>query len=155
MGIISKLKNYLPEHALFELFHTLVHCHLIYGLIVWGNTYPTYLSKLIALQNKALRIVTGSGWYQNALPLSQKFNLLSLVNLHKFETANSYIIKSISIYLQILIIISHWPNSSTVGFFHVSYACFSTSQVSRTKIGSVCLEHSLSKRWQKVFSPTI
>ena len=84
MGIISKLKNYVPTHALFKL---LVYSHLLYGLIVWGNTYPTYLSKLIALQNKALYIVTKSGWYQNVLPLYQKFNLLNLQNLLKFETA--------------------------------------------------------------------
>ena len=70
MGIIIKLKNYLPEHAFFKLHYTLVHSHLIYEPIVWGNTYPTYLSKLITLQNKALRIVTGSGWYENAWPLS-------------------------------------------------------------------------------------
>ena len=87
VGILSKLKNYLPTHALFKLYHTLVHSHLLYGLVVWGNTYPTYLSKLITLQNKALRIVTKSGWYQNVLPLYQKFNLLNLQNLHKFETA--------------------------------------------------------------------
>ena len=60
---------------------------MLYELILWGNTYPTYLSKLITLQNKALRIVTKSGWYQKVLPLYQKFNLLNLQNLHKFETA--------------------------------------------------------------------
>ena len=87
VGIISKLKNYLPTQALFKLYYTLVHSHLLYGLIVWGNTYPTYLSKLIALQKKALRTVAKSGWYQNVLPLYQKFNLLNLQNLHKFETA--------------------------------------------------------------------
>ena len=87
MGILSKLKNYLPKHTLFQLYYTLVHSHLLYGLIVWGNTYTIYLSKLITLQNKALRIVTGSRWYQNVLPLYQKFNLLNLLNLHKFETA--------------------------------------------------------------------
>ena len=64
-----------------------MHSHLLYGLIVWRNTYSTYLSKLISLQNKALRIVTKSGWYQNVLPLYQKFNLLNLQNLHKIETA--------------------------------------------------------------------
>ena len=32
-------------------------------------------------------MVTGSGWYQNVLPLYQKFNLLNLLNLHKFEIA--------------------------------------------------------------------
>ena len=87
MGILSELKNYLTTHALFKLYYTLVHSHLLYGLLVWGNTYPTYLSKLITLQNKALRIVTKSGWYQNVLPLYQKFNLWNLQNLHKFETA--------------------------------------------------------------------
>ena len=85
VGILSKLKNYLP--TLFKLYYTVVHSHLLNGLIVWGNTYPTYLSKLITLQNKALHIVTKSGWYQNVLPLYQKFNLLNLQNLHKFETA--------------------------------------------------------------------
>ena len=72
---------------MFKLYYTSEHSHLLYGLIVWGNTYPIYLSKLIALQNKALRIVTKSGWYQNVLPLYQKFNLLNLQNLRKFETA--------------------------------------------------------------------
>ena len=49
VGILSKLKNYLPTHALFKLYYPLVHSHLPYGLIVWGNTYPTYFSKLITL----------------------------------------------------------------------------------------------------------
>ena len=115
VGIMSKLKNYVPTHALFKLYYTLVHSHLLYGLIVWGNIYPTYISKLIALQNKALRIVTKSGWYQNLLPLYQKFNLLNLQNLHTLRLPNSYIIKSISVYLQILIIISLWQNSRTIG----------------------------------------
>ena len=55
------------EYALFKLDYALVHSHFIPGHIVWGNVY---LSKLITLQNKTLRIVTGSRWYQ-------KFNLLN------------------------------------------------------------------------------
>ena len=113
VGILRKLKNYLPTHALFKLYYTLMHSHLLYGLIVWGNTYPTFLSKLNTLQNKTLLIVTKSEWYQNVLPLYQKFNFYKIyINL---RLPNSYIIKSISVYLQILIIISLWPNSCTVG----------------------------------------
>ena len=43
--------------------------------------------QIITLQNKALRTVTESGFYQNVLRLSLKFNLLNLLNLHTFETA--------------------------------------------------------------------
>ena len=32
VGILSKLKNYLPKHALFKPYYTLVH--LLYGLII-------------------------------------------------------------------------------------------------------------------------
>ena len=85
--IPTKLRNYLPEHALFKLYYMLIHSHLSYGLIVSGNTYPTYLSKLITLQSKALHSVIRNGWYENALSLYQKFNLLNLLNLHYFETA--------------------------------------------------------------------
>ena len=55
--ILSKLKYYLSEHASFNFIIRLVHFCLIYGLIVLGNTYPTYLSKVITLQNKDLRVV--------------------------------------------------------------------------------------------------
>ena len=84
---VSRSVRILTTHALFKLYYTLVHSHLLHGLIVWGNTYPTYLFKLITLQNKALRIVAKSGWYQNILLLHQKFNLLNPQNLHKFGTA--------------------------------------------------------------------
>ena len=89
VGILSKLKNYLPNHASFKLYYRLVDSHLLYGLKVWVDTYSTYLSKSITIQNKALRIVTGSGWYQNVLLLYQKFNMMSLLNLHKFDSSKS------------------------------------------------------------------
>ena len=44
VGILSKLKNYLPKHALFKLYYMIVHSNLLHGLIVWGNTHPIYLS---------------------------------------------------------------------------------------------------------------
>ena len=45
MEIFSKLKYYLPEHALFKLRHTLVHSHLIYELIVWEKLIQSIFSK--------------------------------------------------------------------------------------------------------------
>jgi len=35
----------LPKEILLNLYYALVHPHLLYGLLVWGSTYPSYLKK--------------------------------------------------------------------------------------------------------------
>ena len=57
VGILNKLKHYLNKPSLKKLYHSLISSHINYGLLVWGTTYPSYLTKLIKLQNKAIRIV--------------------------------------------------------------------------------------------------
>ena len=85
VGILYKLKYLLPENAMLNLYYALVHSNHIYGILVWGNTFPSYLSKLSKLQNKAIRIVTGKNWNDSANPLYQKLNILPLVSLLNFE----------------------------------------------------------------------
>ena len=43
VGILSKLKYYLPESAMLQLYYPLVHSQLMYGVAVWGNTFPSIL----------------------------------------------------------------------------------------------------------------
>ena len=52
-----------------------------------GNTFPTYISKLHRLQNKAIRIVTGNNWNENATTLYQVLKVLPLPLLFQFSTA--------------------------------------------------------------------
>jgi len=83
----------------------MVHSHLNYGLAIWGNTYPAYLSKLAKIQNKDMRIITGSDWQENVKPLYQKCEILNLEKLIKFETAKSFIMIYKNDYLLILMVI--------------------------------------------------
>ena len=85
VGILFKLKYLLPESAMLNLYYDLVHSNLIYGILVWGNTFLSYLTKLSKLQNKAIRIVTGKNWNDSANPLYQKLNILPLVSLLNLE----------------------------------------------------------------------
>ena len=59
VGILYKLKYLVPEKAKLNLYYAVVHSNLIYGILVWGNTFSSNLTKLSKLQNKAIRIVTG------------------------------------------------------------------------------------------------
>ena len=77
VGILSKLKYFLLQDAFLKLYYALIHSHLNYGILAWGNTYHSYLLKLMRLQNKAIRIVTcsavadlGGGW-GGCIPLHQ------------------------------------------------------------------------------------
>ena len=38
----------------------MVHSHLLYGIVIWGNTHDNHLKILIILQNKAFKIVTAT-----------------------------------------------------------------------------------------------
>ena len=45
---------------MINLYYAFIFPYLMYCNHIWGNTYKTNLSKLQVLQNKAVRIVTGS-----------------------------------------------------------------------------------------------
>ena len=45
VGIISKLRHFMLKKALLHVYYALVHPHLLYGLPIWGSTYPSYLKK--------------------------------------------------------------------------------------------------------------
>ena len=52
VGILSKLKHFLPSTSFLKLYYPYIHPHLLYGLSVWGSTHKVYSSKLQTLQNK-------------------------------------------------------------------------------------------------------
>ena len=87
VGILNKLKHYLNKPSLKKLYHSLISSHINYGLLVWGSTYPSYLTKLIKLQNKAIRIVNKSHWLDSVSLIYLENNILPLRLQINFEIA--------------------------------------------------------------------
>ena len=87
VGILCKLKQVLPRKTLLQLYHALIHPLLAYGIIIWGATYSSYLTKLKTLQNKALRVISGAHYRDNAIPLYKNLDVLQLDDLYCYETA--------------------------------------------------------------------
>ena len=87
IGIIIKLKSFLPPSALLKLYYALVHPHLLYGLFAWGTTYTSYLAKLCTLQNKVVRHIGGGSYREHSTPYYSNLKILKLPNLLKLETA--------------------------------------------------------------------
>ena len=60
IGIINKIRFFKNKRTLRNLYYTFVYPYLIYCIEIWGNTHDSYLSPLIKLQKKAVRIITFS-----------------------------------------------------------------------------------------------
>ena len=113
----------------------MVDSHLLYGVAIWGSTFPSYQNKLASLQCKAVKLVAGGKYQNHVTPFYSQLNVLKLSNLVKYETARfvhshfyshlsplllSLFVKSIQIYTQITRAVSsscsptlHIPRYST------------------------------------------
>ena len=86
MGVILKSRKYLDEDSLVTLYHCFIYPFLIYCNHIWGNTYKTNLSTLQVLQNRILRIITGSKPRCHIDPFYKKLGILSMFEMNIFIT---------------------------------------------------------------------
>ena len=87
VGKLTKLKTILPKQNLLQLYYTLVHSHLTYGISIWGSTYPSHLQKLQKLQSKALKAICNAPYRSPAKPLYAQLNILQIEDVYKYEIA--------------------------------------------------------------------
>lgn len=83
--IINQAKNSLPLPCLKTLYFTLIHPHLSYGLLAWGNACTSYLQKTFVLQKRAIRHITRSAYNSHSEPLFKQLNILKLRDLYEYE----------------------------------------------------------------------
>jgi len=86
-GIMYKLKSVLPRRALLKLYYALIHSHLLYGLIIWGLTFPSYIKRLTKFQNKAVKLIGGGNFCDSPMPFYFNLNILKFQDLYKIEVA--------------------------------------------------------------------
>ena len=60
-GMFFKIRNLLPLDVLLCLYNALFVSFLQYGLIVWGQTYASYIDPIFKLQKKAVRAISRFG----------------------------------------------------------------------------------------------
>ncbi len=70
------VKNFLTSEHLLILYYSLIHPYLLYGNIVWGNTYRKYLNKLEILQKKAIRAIANLSYKEHTSPLYKNLDIL-------------------------------------------------------------------------------
>lgn len=88
IGIINKLKSFLPEKILLNLYYTMIYPYLSYCNIIWASTYPSRLEKLAKLQKRIIRIITSSHYLAHTRPLFFKLKLLNIFDINLFQISS-------------------------------------------------------------------
>ena len=98
----DKLKSFLPKYILSKIYYAFIHSCLSYGLIIW-RTLSSNLSKLCRIQNKALRVITGTGWREHAPTIYATQKILQLSKLITYSVASLWTNLQIRSFPQLLI----------------------------------------------------
>ena len=87
VGILFKLKSFLPKYILSKIYYAFIHSYLNYGLFIWGATPASNLSKLRRIQNKAFHVISGTGWREHTPPLYATEKILQSSKLITYSVA--------------------------------------------------------------------
>ena len=82
IGTINRLKHYIPPSILLTLYNTVILPHLYYGILLWGHGNT---DRIIKLQKKVVRIISGSACNAHSEPLFKILRLLKLQDIHALQ----------------------------------------------------------------------
>ena len=86
IGIIGRIKNFLPVNTLKILYFALVNSHLDYGLLCWGHC----ANRLMISQKKAMRLITKSRYNAHTEPLFKNLGILKIPDMYKLKLLKFY-----------------------------------------------------------------
>ena len=87
VGIISKIRHFVPFHTVLTIYQSLILPHLKYGLTIWGQANKTYLNKILLLQKRVLRLMFFADRRDHAIPFFITANILPLSFLYHHSLA--------------------------------------------------------------------
>ena len=85
VGILQKLRYFIPTYVLKIRYHSLILSHLQYCTLLWANSYRSHLHKLRLLQKKAIRIISNTDYLAHSSKLFLNLKLLKLDDIMKFQ----------------------------------------------------------------------
>ena len=86
IGILARLKNMLPAHAKLKIYHSLIACHLNYGILLWGHR----LNDIFPLQKRAMRLILNRKYNAHADPLFKILKILRLSDMYTWAKIKFY-----------------------------------------------------------------
>ena len=87
VGVLYRLRDYLPLQTLISLYYSFIYPYLIYCNLIWGPTFQIHLKPLEILQKKAIRNINCAPYDSHTNELFLNNNLLKLKDINVFYQA--------------------------------------------------------------------
>jgi len=82
VGIICKARRVLEKKTLLTLYYSMVYPYITYCIEVWGNSAQVYISSVLKLQKKIIRIITSSNFRAESDPLFRSLKVLKVSQVY-------------------------------------------------------------------------
>ena len=79
IGIIAKLRHFVPISTLHNIYRSLILPYISYGIVVWGQAAKTHLNKILKLQKRALRLINFGQYASHTIPFFSKLKCCLLI----------------------------------------------------------------------------
>ena len=90
VGIIAKMRHYLNQKNLFNLYYVFIYSQILHGILGWGCASQTRKRSIEILQNKALKIINKTSWKDKIMnnTLYYKYKFLKIDDIYNYEVGN-------------------------------------------------------------------
>ena len=82
---MTQIKKYASSDTLKLFYNCQILPHILYGLALWGGTFEKGLNRIVKLQKKAIRLITGAHRMDHCEPRQKELKILSLTDLYKLQ----------------------------------------------------------------------
>ena len=144
IGIIARLRHFVPIQTLITIYRSLILPHLSYGITIWGQAAKKYINKLVVLQKRAVRLMYFGQYSSHAIPFFISANILpfdmlyfkSVCNL-MYDVTNDWTPPNISnLFITSDKVHKHQTRSSAKGNYFIEYSRLNKQKNSFTRTGT-------------------
>ena len=86
LGVLNKLKRFLPLTTLLLLYNSLILPHIQYAILCWGSK----TSRLFKLQKRAVRTISCSRYNAHTEPIFKKLKILKIQDIYNLFLLKYY-----------------------------------------------------------------
>ena len=150
IGLLSKIRHYVPKFLLRTLYFTLFNSHLIYACQIWGQN-EIVVRRLQPLQNKALRIINFKPFDYDANELYKENKILKLTDYIKL--LNCIFVKEVLTKTSLKIFHSKFRQTSTTHLHNTRHSTRNAAQLTQSNTdfyGIQSIKHQATLDWNNL-----